>query len=154
MSSARGLANHSLYMARLLLDAWGTRAAQGDLDSRVLAAAFAPAVRLHLLDAYGWFMLALLRAVPLPELPPHSVTDLPGRKPGIAEPPEINEFRDLERGDWIARLQAPLPRGVGQRAQRQSLASSADRPHIQEYEEWHGHFSGLFARMSVSLDEC
>ena len=95
MSSASGLANHSLYMARLLLNAGGDQPTQQRAESNILEAAFGPAVRLHLLDAYGWFLLAVVRLTPLPKQPPHSTLDLPELKQGIAEPNEIVEYLSL-----------------------------------------------------------
>ena len=154
MSSARGLANHSLYMARLLLDAWHQQTQTSRTEPRILSAAFAPAVRLHLLDAYGWFLLALLRVPALPDHAPQRIADLPAIKSGIAEPPEISEFRELEQTGWLHELLAPPVRGVGQISHRQRLASTADRPQIHQYGEWHGELTSLFTRMSVSLDEC
>ena len=72
-------------MATLLLEAWG-REHEGARGSReALQSACAPAVRLHLLDAYGWFLLATLRATRLPDKPPHHSRDLPELGAGIAE---------------------------------------------------------------------
>lgn len=76
-------------MARLLLDAWSDQLSRNRLEKNVLEAAFAPAVRLHLLNAYGWFLLAVVRFTPLPQQPPHSTVELPGPSLGIAEPNEI-----------------------------------------------------------------
>ena len=54
----RGAANQSLYRARLLLAAWD-RARGEPVPEAQLQGAFYPAVRLHLRQAYGWFLLAV-----------------------------------------------------------------------------------------------
>ena len=93
MSSARGLANHSLYMARLVLAGWSRELEQAGASRQAMQAAFAPAVRLHLLDAYGWFLLATIRQTKLPERAPHHSQELPPLGPGIAEPGELDELK-------------------------------------------------------------
>ncbi|MCH1492931.1 MAG: hypothetical protein L7T24_10270 [Luminiphilus sp.] len=154
MGSARGLANHSLYMARILIETWG-----GMLDrdegpgSNILEAAFGPAVRGHLLDAYGWFLLAMTRTVPLPEAPPHRTDELPNTREGIAEPGEIREYRNLEQEGWLARLQALPERGVARPVPAGRLASSSSRPHIGDYRDWCEQFDQLFSRMADCMDE-
>ena len=153
MSNPRGLANHSLYMARLLLSAW--RAAHGAALAPVnaLDAAFAPAVRMHLLDAYGWFLLATMRVTQLPALPPHRVADLAPQAPGIAQPGEISECQQLEQSGWLAKLQAPLPTGLAKRSRGMSLAVESAYPDIALYQDCAAHFDVLFARMSDAIDE-
>lgn len=153
MSTARGFANHSLYMARLVLSAWSTQVGTTNLPPGTAAAAFAPAVRLHLLDAYGWFLLALLRVSPLPPRPPHSVSELPSPGPGIALPGELAEYSVLEREGWLARLQAPLAPGIPQTAAPDLLARAGGYPDRSDYMEWCQQFEQLFDRMSDSIDE-
>src|SRR5690606_2772142 len=70
MSSPRGQANHGLYLARVLLAAWRRDLAAEDIPASVLAQAVGPAVRGHLLDAYGWFLLDLQKPAQLPATPP------------------------------------------------------------------------------------
>ena len=154
MSSARGLANHSLYMARIVLAGWQASRDSSDIMSEAADAAFAPAVRLHLLDAYGWFLLAMLRATDLPERPPHTTDELPERGRGIAVPGELLEYQGLERqGSWLSRLQATLPRGLPRPAGRQVLAMAGSYPNINDYHGWAAALAELFERMSDSLDE-
>ncbi len=153
MSNARGLANHSLYMARLLIDAWQREQGRHDCVSGAIDAAFAPAVRGHLLDAYGWFLLAMMRVTQLPEQPPRRVEDLPRAGPGIATPGEVLEYESLEARGWLARLQAPLPPGLPKRPKGPVLASAGVYPHMSDYREWADTFERLFDRMSDSLDE-
>lgn len=153
MSSARGLANHSLYMARLLQSVWQSARSAAEAVPRAVDAAFAPAVQLHLLDAYGWFLLAILRTTQLPERPPHATTELPSLDVGIAVPGEIFEYRQLEREGWLARLQATLPTGLPKESGPQVLASAGRYPNVSDYADWTERLGDLFARMSDSLDE-
>ena len=153
MSNPRGLANHSLYMARLLLAAWETAQTAAVAPVNAIDAAFAPAVRLHLLDAYGWFLLATLRVTQLPALPPHRVADLAPQAPGISRPAEISECQQLELSGWLAQLQAPLPTGLAKRSRGISLAIDSAYPDITLYRGCAAHFDVLFARMSDAIDE-
>jgi len=154
LSSASGLANHSLYMARLLLNAWSDQLAQQQAESNILEAAFGPAVRLHLLDAYGWFLLAVVRLTPLPKQPPHSTLHLPELKQGIAEPNEIVEYRELERDGWLAGLQAMPEHGVERPLPPGRLASTKGRLQVEDYSACSVELESLINRMSTGLDEC
>ena len=154
MSKARGLANHSLYMARLLLSAWAETQSAAVTPIHAIDAAFAPAVRLHLLDAYGWFLLTSMRATQLPDGPPHCVAELADRAPGIARPAEVSECQYLENTGWLAQLQAPLPKGLARRGLGMSLAIESAYPDISMYRNWARHVEDLFARMSDAIDEC
>lgn len=153
MSSARGLANHSLYMARLLLQAWSEQGAQAGAMPAAIDSAFAPGVRLHLLDAYGWFLLALVRVTALPATPPHSTASLPALAPGMAVPGEIDECRRLEREGWLSSLLAPLPAGLAKRSKGPVLAMAGSYPHIDDFEDWCVALDRLLTRMSDTLDE-
>mgnify|MGYP000017374276 FL=1 len=140
-------------MATLLLEAWGREHESARGSREALQSAFAPAVRLHLLDAYGWFLLATLRATRLPDKPPHHSRDLPELGAGIAEPPELEEYRALESAGWLSQLQAQLPSGIAPENKPNILAMASSYPHLKEYQQWRGAFSDLFARMTDSLDE-
>jgi len=154
LSSASGLANHSLYMARLLLNAWSDQLTQQRAESNILEAAFGPAVRLHLLDAYGWFLLAVVRLTPLPKQPPHSTSDLPKLSQGIAEPNEIAEYRELECDGWLAGLQAMPEQGVERPLPPGRLASTIGRLQVEDYTACSEELESLINRMSTGLDEC
>lgn len=153
MSNPRGLANHSLYMARLLIAAWEGAHDAALAPVNALDAAFVPAVRLHLLDAYGWFLLATLRVTQLPVSPPHSVADLAPQAPGISRPAEVSECQQLEQSGWLAQLQAPLPMGLAKRSRGISLAVDSAYPDIALYRCCAARFDVLFARMSDAIDE-
>lgn len=154
MSSPRGQANHSLYLARLLLAAWERELAHEDTPATVLAQAWAPAVRGHLLDAYGWFLLELARPAEMPASLPVSVAQLPAAAPGKAVPAEITEFEQLEREGWLAALlQAPASRSVSRSSG--SLAASVDGlPTPVAMATWAEQLDRAFARMGDLLDEC
>lgn len=154
MSSPRGQANHSLYLARLLLAAWQRELAREATPATVLAQAWVPAVRNHLLAAYGWFLLELAKPAELPSALPLSVAQLPPAAPGKALPAELMEFAQLERSGWLAALlqapaNAPVSRGSG------SLASSVgDVPTPASMMAWAEQLDSAFARMGDLLDEC
>lgn len=154
MSSARGRANHGLYLARILLSAWREALARQELPAAVLAQAFHPAARNHLLDAYGWFLLALSQADPLPATPPRCCAELPPAPQGKVLPGEVNELRQLETAGWLGAMleeRAFAPSG----SQRQgSLARVvSDQPDPEQIEHWLEQLAGLFDRMGDSLDE-
>lgn len=153
MSQSRGYANHSLYMAKILLDQWDSALGEGGLPANVLEGAFAPAVRLHLLDGYGWFLLATIRSSRLPVTPPHRVAELPDLDRGIAIPGEVKEYAHLEQEGWLRNLIQPVEPGLPRKKSAVSIAMTVDTPNIDQYREWHATFQALFARMSDSLDE-
>ncbi len=140
-------------MARLVLSAWTVTHAKSVAPANALDAAFAPAVRLHLLDAYGWFLLATLRATQLPARPPHCVAELAPQPPGIARPAEVGECQHLEQEGWLAHLQAPLPLGLAKRISGMSLAVESGYPDVGMYQQCADRFEVLFARMSDAIDE-
>ena len=152
MSSARGQANHSLYLARILLAAW-----RRDLDAESVAAitldqAYLPAVRNHLSRAYGWFLLEITRPGALPADPPACLADLPEVVDGKAVPGEILEFQRLEQDGWIADMlstdAAPVRvSSVGNLAANTSLSGP------DQALQWASQLQQLFDRMADSLDE-
>tara|TARA_R110002110_G_scaffold107320_2_gene268460 strand:- start:30463 stop:30927 length:465 start_codon:yes stop_codon:yes gene_type:complete len=154
MSSLRGQANHGLYLASLLLGAWRRDLAAEDIPASVLAQAYGPAVRGHLLDAYGWFLLDLQKPAQLPATPPHSVPALPPVAPGKAVPVEITEFARLEQRGWLAEL-VQEPGAEQPRRSAASLAAPAanlpDPDHLQALAQ---RLDDAFARVGDFLDEC
>jgi len=141
-------------MARLLASQWHEALATGPrATNQALNAAFAPALRLHLLNAYGWFLLASVRLARLPSVPPHCTADLPELGPGIVEPGEVEEYRQLEVSGWLAQLLAPISNGLPPHSTLNMLASSSSYPNLSDFEAWITAFDQLFGRMSDSLDE-
>jgi hypothetical protein len=155
MSGARGQANHSLYLARILLAAWQRETEAGELPARLLCQAYLPAARGHLLDAYGWFLLELSGAAELPQHPPRGCAELPAPPPGKAMAGEILEFQQLEKEGWLADLLQPAtPLSPGPARTPGNLASAAaESPGPGEVQSWADQLSRLFDRMSDSLDE-
>jgi len=152
VASARGFANHSLYMAQVQLAAWRERVQDtSDSNNAVIDAAFAPAVRLHLLDAYGWFLLAMLRVSSLPATPPHCVSELPAQHQGLAVSAEIEEYARLELSGWLADLQSPIPAGV--RQQQKGVLAAQWGHGYANYEMWIEAFAQLFTRMGDISEE-
>jgi len=154
MSSPRGQANHCLYLARLLLAAWRRDLAAEDIPASVLAQAFAPAVRGHLLDAYGWFLLDLQKPAQLPATPPHSVIALPPVAPGKAAPAEIAEFSRLERDGWLAELLREPTVTPPPRSGPNLATPNADLPDPESLLAQAQQLENAFSRMGDFLDEC
>ncbi|MEH6588178.1 MAG: hypothetical protein V7720_16595 [Halioglobus sp.] len=152
MSSARGQANHALYLARILNAAW-----RRDLEVETVAAvtltqAYLPAIRQHLGDAYGWFLLEITRPGGLPVEPPRRVAELPEVVDGKSVPGELVEFQTLEEGGWIGDM---LSVEGWQTATSSSgnLAMNAPPAGPQEASRWADQLQSLFDRMGDSLDE-
>ena len=158
MTSARSRANHGLYLARLLLQSWQAALDAQDVPARALDQAFLPAVREHLLNAYGWFLLEVSGAGVDVDNPPHSCAELPAVAPGKAISGEIREFQQLEVDGWLAELLAAQERPGGgvstTRAPGNLLVSHSAQPHCDQLQEWAGALERLFDRMGDSLDEC
>ena len=104
MSSPRGLANHSLYLARIQLAAWSAELEREIIPAATLAQAFAPAACDHLKRAYGWFLLTLSGHSDTSIAPPRCCSELPEIATGKALPAEIKEFAQLEQAGWLAEL--------------------------------------------------
>lgn len=155
MSSPRGYANHSVYMARLLLEAWVREQAHSPANAAALDAAFAPALRQHLLDAYGWFLLSTLKLKALPTTPPHRTRDLPAQGEGLARPAEVERCHQLEQQGWLGDLQQPLPLGIPRASSRgqQLLAVTRQYPSVAEFQDWYQQLSTLFEQLGEALDE-
>lgn len=154
MSSLRGQANHGLYLARLLLAAWRRDLEAEDIPASVLAQAFGPAVRSHLLDAYGWFLLDLQKPAELPARPPHSAAWLPEVAPGKAVPAEIENFARLEQQGWLATLVQEPGTEPTRRSADSLAASAANLPDPDTLEALAQRLDDAFARVSDFLDEC
>ena len=158
MSSARALANHRLYLARIVLASWSESLARQEVAAATLAQAFHPGAREHLVAAYGWFLLEITRVAPLPVIPPRSCNELPvlvdGEVAGEAIPGEIREFQQLESRGWLAQLLATPASLVPVRGQHDSLATASnDLPGPEQLTQWLGQLEATFDRMSDFLDE-
>lgn len=155
MTTARGQANQKLYLARILLTAWREALVAQQLPAQVLTQAFLPAIRQHLVDAYGWFLLEISGGDAIPLQLPCSCGDLPAPPEGKVVAGEIREFQQLEKAGWLATL-LQVDTDIAQPGPRspQNLASEA--PQLtgpDEAETWLDNLAALFERMSESLDE-
>lgn len=153
MSQAQSYANHSLYMASIMIDAWRMALSAKIDSSSVLDAAYGPASRLHLLDAYGWQLLACQRVVQTPSSPPHSATELPKLAPGIAISPEVREMRVLEESGWLSELVAPIPPGLNVRRPQNLLAVSSSQFDCVKAGELLRRLEVLMDRVADAIDE-
>ena len=154
MSSLRGQANHGLYLAQLLLAAWRRDLAAEDIPASVLAQAFGPGIRGHLLDAYGWFLLDLQKPAQPPATPPRSVTALAPVAPGKAAPAEIAEFARLEKEGWLAELLREPGAEKSRRSGSNLATPSTDLPDPESLLALAQLLEDTFSRMGDFLDEC
>ena len=154
MSSARAQANHELYLANILLAGWRDAAAAQDVPALTLTQAYLPAVRAHLLDAYGWFLLQVSGAERGTGAPPHCCADLPEIAEGTAVSGEIREFEQLEASGWLAELLAePVKPAQVSRLQGNLAVPSAAQADCEQAQQWVTRLGAVFDRMSDSLDE-
>ncbi|MFK7978073.1 MAG: DUF6586 family protein [Halioglobus sp.] len=159
MTAARGNANQSLYLAKIVLDAWAAAKATQEIAEAVLEQAFLPGVREHIITAYGWFLLESAGFDDWRDAPPTSVTGLPSVAEGKATSGELREFQLLEDEGWLQNLLAeidfsrptPSPRS---RASRNNLALAASTvPSLEDARAWHMQLTALIERMRDSFDE-
>ncbi|MFV0277268.1 MAG: hypothetical protein ACK5HY_08805 [Parahaliea sp.] len=156
MSSARGLANHHLYLARLVLAAWRDEDQAGQVPAPVLAGAFGPGVRDHLQRAYGWFLLAIAAPDEQPPVPPARLAELPPCAEGRARAGELREFEQLEAAGWLADLLAWQPPALGR---RERSPGNLARPAAvrgggsEDFGAWAEALERCFQRMGDSLNE-
>ena len=152
MSSARGQANHALYLARILLSAWRRDLSAESVASVTLTQAYMPAVQRHLGRAYGWFLIEVTRPGGLPSDPPLSVAELPEVVAGKAVPGELKEFQQLEQAGWIGDMLADEGLQVAT-ASSDNLAVNANIQGPDLAAVWADQLQSLFDRMGDSLDE-
>ena len=136
-----------------MIDAWRLALSEKNHSSSVIDAAFGPASRLHLLDAYGWQMLACQRVVQIPSSPPHSASELPNLAPGIALSPEVREMALLEEGGWLSELTAPIAPGLNVRRPKNLLAATSDDFDLAKAREILGKLEALIDRVADAIDE-
>ncbi len=151
-SSARGQANHCLYLARILIAAWRRDCEAQNLPASILAQAFLPAVQSQLRSAYGWFLLDITREESLPAEPPPCCEALPPQPQGKVLPAEIAECRQLEREGWLAELLAP-PAQPSAARNPENLATGPAPGSPEQAAAWADSLQRMFDRMGDSLDE-
>ncbi|PLW82213.1 hypothetical protein CWI75_10540 [Kineobactrum sediminis] len=154
MSSARGQANHKLYLARLVLAGWEQQRAGQAIPASTLAQAFAPGVRAHLLDAYGWLLLGLVGEEQPAAGIPHAVAELPAVAPGKATPAQLQEFIRLENAGWLAELQRQPTYSVASRGGSSLARTADDIPLPEDFQQWAQHLESSLVQIGDLLDEC
>lgn len=136
-----------------MIGAWRL-ALSGEVHSKsVTDAAYGPASRLHLLDAYGWQLLACQRVVQIPSSPPHSATELPNLAPGIAISPEVREMARLEENGWLSELTAPIAPGLHVRRPQNLLAVSSNQFDCAKAADLLRELEALIGRVADAIDE-
>jgi len=153
LSQAQSYANHSLYMSSIIIDAWRAALSKQTHSMSAIDAAYGPAARLHLLDAYGWQLLACQRVVQMPATPPHSANELPKLAPGIAISPEVREMALLEERGWLLELTAPIPPGLSARRPQNVLAVTNGNFDSVTAGEIFRQLEALIERVSGAIDE-
>lgn len=136
-----------------MIDAWRLALSESNHSISAIDAAFGPASRLHLLDAYGWQLLACQRVVQVPSSPPHSTSELPNLAPGIALSPEVREMALLEEGGWLSELTAPIVPGLNVRRPKNLLAATSDDFDLAKAREILGKLEALIDRVADAIDE-
>ena len=140
-------------MASIMIDAWQLALSERNHSNSAIDAAFGPASRLHLLDAYGWQLLACQRVVQIPSSPPHSTGELPNLAPGIALSPEVREMALLEESGWLLDLTTPISPGLNVRRPQNLLAVTSDEFDLAKAREIFGKLEVLIGRVADAIDE-
>ena len=153
MSQSQSYANHCMYMASVVLESWHRAISEEGKPLAVLAASFGPAVRLHLLDAYGWQLLACNRVSVTPIKPPHRAVDVPPLANGIAQSPEVTEMAMLEQSGWLADLQREIPPGLTSQAASGFIAVSSNVFDFDTARHCFAELESLMARVTDAIDE-
>ncbi len=154
MSTARGLANQKLYHASILIRMLGAELAREELPAARVLEAVGLAVRRHLLEAYGWFLLELADISDLPAEPPLTIAELEQHY-GLAEPRrgELVELGQMEQAGWLAALQAQ-PAPTRSTAGNASLLAVAEQPWSEQgLRQWHDALADAIDRLGHGLDE-
>lgn len=138
-----------------MLESWELAKSGGRHDEAQLTAAFLPAVRAHLLNAYGWYLLAVSGREETPDIaPPTSVDELEQPPAGQITAPEIREFSALERVGWLAELLAePGNLLAADRPDRSLLGSDKTVAGYPVVRAWERSLQSAIQRMDDSLVE-
>ena len=151
MSHPLAYANQSLYHASILLSGWRAELTRQAAPEPQVTLAYAPGVREHLLDGYGWLLLAACRIRQAPENPPHSVNDLPTLPVGIVPPAEVEACAQLERGGWVGALQAPItPMPAPRRSDSLAVEMFTS---LEQFDAWAKNLAQLAEQIADAIDE-
>lgn len=155
MSRTRAEANQALYLARILLGAWDQARESGQPEAQLLGA-FLPAVRLHLGQAYGWFLLSVSGVSEASGAAlPRSTAALAPPEPGRSPAPELRELAQLEQSGWIADMLADASPSPGPASSPPLLlGSDRQQPGYAVAAAWAAALEDMMLRMDDSLAEC
>jgi hypothetical protein len=156
MTAVRGNANQSHYLAAIVLDGWRLALESDDVSAATvtLTQAYLPAVREHLLAAYGWFLLEIAGVTDWTGAPPRRCDDLPPVPPGKATAGELRECLLLESQGFLGELLVEPDFSRPAPASRGNLATPAvAAPDCETARRWHAELGALMSRMRDSLDE-
>ncbi len=155
MSSCRGLVNHSLYCAKVLLDAWKRDLEAQHVGASVLQDAYQPGLKHHLGCAYGYLLLEGAGHTEAPAHAPLTIADLPDPAQGKVLPLTVQAMGREEEGILTPLYLALESRGKGiVRSHSINLAAPLNGP---DYGDWHKVHAFLQASASAIrdvLDEC
>lgn len=123
----------------------------GDVLDAQAALAFAPPVQSKLLDGYGWLLLAACRVRQAPDVPPHSVEQLPPLPAGLVHPAEVEACAQLESDGWIAELKAPIEQApVVRRSHSLAVEQGASS---DQFFQWAQSLKALAQQIADGIDE-
>ena len=149
------MVNHSLYCARVLLEAWQRDREAQHFGASVLQDTYQPALKHHLGRAYGYLLLEGAGQADAPKQPPASLSELPEPAQGKVLPQTVQAMAREETG-VLQPLYASLDVQAmgGARAHTVSLAAESQGP---DHRDWHAAYRFLQSSASAIrdvLDEC
>ena len=152
MSSCRALVNHSLYCARVLLEAWQRDRVAEHVASKVLEDSYQPGLKYHLGRAYGYLLLEASGSSEAPQNAPERLEDLPSPAPGKSLPLAVvamarGENRELS--PLFAEL--TLPKSAGSAI---NLAVSTTTPNHAQWMSCYQYLQTKTSEIRDVLDEC
>jgi len=149
-------ANQKLYFAALVRRILAFELERGHYPSHVLLAALGEAVRFHLREAYGWFLLELAESETPPASPPGSVADTIVLC-HLSEPlrGELVELANLEERDgWLADLlHSAAPEDAARPADGDIPLRTRGPWEPARLDAWYEGLADIMERMSDSLEE-
>ena len=144
------------------MQSWEAAIVANRYDELLLAESFLPAVRTHLLSAYGWYLLAVSGVEESSLLsPPATTSALAPPEAGKALAPELREFSAMEQRGWLADLLSrPEEHFVAARdssridpRNHNTLVTDRSVPGHAVVNGWQLELQSLMNRMDDSLQE-
>ena len=140
MSSCRGLVNHSLYCARVLLEAWQRDRDAQHLGASVLQDAYQPALKHHLGRAYGYLLLEGAGQADAPKQAPTSISELPAPAQGKVLAQTVQAMAREEAGILQPLFAALDTQSAGGVRSSMNLAAQSQGP---DHRDWHAVYTFL-----------